>query len=64
MLNDMFFLRGGYKTLFMEDREEGLALGAGFNFNQMNYFNLKLDYAFQQFKYLNDVHTFGFLLSF
>ncbi|MBD3225954.1 MAG: PorV/PorQ family protein [Caldithrix sp.] len=64
MLNNMFMLRGGFKTLFMEDREEGLTLGAGFNFNQLGYFDLKLDYSFQQFEYLNDVHTFGFLLSF
>ena len=64
LLNNMVFLRGGFKTLFMEDREEGLTLGAGYNFNRSNYFGISIDYAFQNFEHLGDIHTFGFLLTF
>lgn len=64
LLNEMVFLRGGYKSLFMKDREEGLTLGAGYRTPKIANFDLSIDYAFQVFEHLGDVHTFGFLLSF
>jgi len=64
MFNERFFLRGGFKTLFLKDREEGLTLGAGFHYNSLGYLTFAIDYAYQQFKYLGDVHTFGVNIGF
>ena len=64
LLNEMVFLRGGYKTLFIEFPEEGLTLGGGFNYNKIDGYGLQIDYAFQQMKYLGDLHTFGFIFRF
>ncbi len=64
LFHDMVFLRAGFKSLFMKDREEGLTLGAGYRTPKIGNFNLAIDYAFQDFVHLGDVHTFGFLISF
>ncbi len=64
LFNERVFLRGGFKSLFMEDREEGLTLGAGYHTPSLGKFSLNIDYSFQDFKHLGDVHTFGFILSF
>ncbi len=64
LLNEKVFLRGGFKSLFLEDREEGLTLGAGFNYKTWNSFVLAIDYAFQDFVHLGDVHTFGIKIGF
>jgi len=64
LFDEMVFIRGGFKSLFMQDREEGLTLGAGYRTPKIGSFNLDIDYAFQNMKHLGDVHTFGFILSF
>jgi len=64
LFNDLVFLRGGYKTLFIRDREEGLTAGAGLRYNQLAGLKLTIDYAYQDFTYLGDVHTFGIQLGF
>lgn len=64
VLKEMAFLRGGYKTLFIADQEEGLSLGAGFNYDKMKSIELQIDYAFQRMKYLGDLHTFGLSFKF
>lgn len=62
--NDMISFRGGYKTLFLDDAEEGLSLGFGINYSGLEFFRIAIDYSFQQYEYLDDVHTFGVLLGF
>ena len=64
LFDEMVFIRGGFKSLFMQDREEGLTLGAGYRTPKIGSFNLDIDYAFQNMKHLGDVHTFGLILSF
>ncbi len=64
LFNERVFVRGGFKSLFMKDREEGLALGVGYHTPIMTDFNLAVDYAFQNFVHLGDVHTFGFVITF
>ncbi len=64
LFNERVFLRGGFKSLFMRDREEGLTLGAGYHTPKFGNFSLRIDYSFQDFKHLGDVHTFGFILMF
>jgi hypothetical protein len=64
LFDEMIFIRGGFKTLFMRDREEGLTLGAGYRTPKVGDFDLSIDYAFQNMEHLGDIHTFGFILSF
>ena len=53
-----FFLRGGYKALFMEDSEYGLSLGAGVLSRMMNNFALRIDYAFRDIGILGKTHSY------
>lgn len=61
--NKMFFLRGGYNTMFAKDSESGMALGAGLAINSGNA-SLKFDYAYHDFGILNDVQIFSVGLAF
>ncbi len=47
--NDVLYVRGGYKTLFLADSEEGLALGLGVRQHVIGNVRLGLDYAYQEF---------------
>lgn len=53
-----FFLRAGYKALFMEDSEYGLALGAGATLYMMHNTALKLEYAYRGLGILGKVHAY------
>jgi opacity protein-like surface antigen len=57
--NDLIFIRGGYKNLFLDDSQEGLNVGAGlkYNFVEMNY--VHFDYAFTSFGKFDNLHTFS-----
>ncbi len=59
----MFFLRGGYKTLFARDSEQGLCFGAGLHYG-FGPTKIKVDYAYQDFGVLNDVQMFSVGLGF
>ncbi len=64
LFNELIALRGGYKTLFLEDSQEGLTLGFGLNYRLQDSFGIRVDYAYQQFKFLDNNHSFGILLTF
>lgn len=64
LLDNLIAFRAGYKTLFLENSQEGLTLGAGINYNSSEYFGISVDYAYQQFKYLGNTHSFGITLRF
>lgn len=64
VVNDMFFLRLGYKSLFTRDSEQGLTAGAGINYNMIGNVSLKFDYAYADFGRMNDVHRFSFGIVF
>lgn len=53
--NEMFFGRVGYKSLFMEETEEGLTWGFGLNLMVGDLTAVKLDYAVADFGRLNNV---------
>jgi hypothetical protein len=53
-----FFLRGGYKALFMEDSEYGLSLGAGILSRMMDNLALRVDYAFRDIGVLGKTHAY------
>lgn len=64
LFNDLISLRGGYKALFLKDTQEGLTLGAGIKYDGLKYFRIEVDYSYQQMKYLDNLHSFGVMLSF
>jgi opacity protein-like surface antigen len=53
--NEIFFIRGGYKSLFEEDGEQGFTMGAGINYRVFDALKVKVDYAYQDFGRLKNV---------
>jgi hypothetical protein len=51
--NNTIFFRGGYKALFLENSEEGLALGIGVKHRFSNQFGILIEYAYQDFGVLD-----------
>lgn len=64
LFNNLISFRGGYKTLFLKDSQEGLTLGAGVKYDGLKFFKISIDYSFQKLKYLDNMHSFGVMLSF
>jgi len=62
--DDFIFLRGGYKSLFLDDSEESFALGFGIKQLIMGNMSLKVDYAYQDFGRLSSVQKFTFSVTF
>ena len=54
--DEMFFIRGGYKTLFMKDAEGGLTVGGGISCHIGGASYLKIDYALADYNRLKQVH--------
>jgi hypothetical protein len=63
VFNKMFSLRGGYKSLFNKESEEGLSLGAGINYT-VGGVRLMLDYAYHDFGVLKDIQKITIGLGF
>ena len=63
LFDELFFLRGGYKALFLKDSQEGLTLGVGLNYG-LGVFSIGFDYSFQEYNFLGDTHSFGVRLKF
>lgn len=64
LFNNLVFLRGGYKALFLDDSQEGLTLGVGLRYDQSNSLGIQVDYAYQKLEYLNNTHSFGVVFNF
>ncbi len=62
--NNMFFIRGGYKSLFLEDSEESYTFGAGIQQLLIGNLGLKIDYSYGDFGRLNNVQKFSVIVSF
>jgi hypothetical protein len=62
--NDFIYLRGGYRSLFQENSEEEFVLGAGLQRYIVSRLGVKIDYAFQSWARLQDVHQFSIALNF
>jgi opacity protein-like surface antigen len=62
--NEMIFLRAGYKSLFERDTEQGLTLGAGVSYRMYGIIALEVDYAYQDFGRLKNVHYLSLGLKF
>lgn len=53
-----FYLRGGYKGVFMEDSHYGLTAGGGMRLDYLGNQSLMLDYAFRDVSLLGGMHTY------
>lgn len=61
---ELFFLRAGYRNLFLRDSEEGLTMGAGFSARFLGNFQVVLDYAYADFGRLENAQRFSVNLRF
>lgn len=62
--NDFVFLRGGFKSLFLETSEETFSFGFGVKQLLMDNVALKIDYAYQDFGRFSDIQKFTLSISF
>jgi opacity protein-like surface antigen len=62
--DNMFFLRGGYASLFSEDAEQGLTLGAGLRYGFAGRVALKVDYAYEAFGRFDYIQKFTLGIGF
>ncbi len=61
---EIIFVRGGYKSLFELNTEEGLTAGLGLKYRILGSFQVIVDYAYQDFGRLESVHYFSFGVKF
>jgi hypothetical protein len=62
--SDVFFLRGGYKSLFLKDTEESFTVGAGIKQRFYGNVAIKIDYSYGDFGRLKDVQKFSVGINF
>ncbi len=68
---DMFFVRGGYKSLFGNEsafnrnvEQEGLTLGAGVKYRVEGIASVEVNYAFSKFGLFGNLSTIGVAVGF
>ncbi len=64
VFNNMIALRGGYKSLFLDNTEEGLTLGIGLLYEFSPSLGLSFDYAYQDFGVLKNTQHFSMGIKF
>lgn len=64
LFHDMIALRAGYKSLFLDNSEEGLTLGFGIGYNFAPNLRLQLDYAYQDMDVLEKSQHFSLGIKF
>ena len=64
VIGNIFSLRAGYRTLFLEDSEEGLSVGAGLKYELFGETTLQFDYAYGDFGLLNNAQEFSLSIYF
>ncbi len=64
VFHNIIAIRGGYKSLFLQDSEESFALGFGLKQILLGNIAVKLDYAYQNFGRLNNIQKFTLGISF
>ena len=62
--NDVFSLRGGYKSLLLKDSEESFSLGVGLKQYLMGNIAILFDYAYQDFGRLTEIQKFTLGINF
>lgn len=61
---DTFSIRAGYKSIFLENSEEGLNLGIGIKYDFTPTLSVKVDYAYQKFGIFDYTQQFAFGIKF
>jgi len=61
---EIVFIRAGYNSLFEKDSEKGLTAGFGLHYRIINLVKVGLDYAYQDFGRLTEVHYFSLGIKF
>ena len=64
IFNETFALRGGYKSLFLEETEESFTLGAGLKHFVMGNVVIRIDYAYADFGRLENAQKFSLGIDF
>lgn len=64
MFNNLIAFRVGYKSLFLDNSEEGLTAGIGLNYNFATDFGVRIDYAYQDFEVLDYTQHFSLGIKF
>ncbi|MCU7490583.1 MAG: PorV/PorQ family protein [Ignavibacteria bacterium] len=62
--DETFFLRGGYKSLFLTDSEQSFTLGAGINYEVTPGFKIQVNYAYADFGRLKNIQYIDLGISF
>ena len=57
--NDILSIRGGYKSLFLDESEESFSLGAGIKQNLLGNISIRFDYAYADFGRLDYIQKFS-----
>jgi hypothetical protein len=63
-LLDIFYVRGGYRNLFLEDLEGGAVLGGGVKASISGGYVIRFDYAWADYGRLDQAHRFTFGIGF
>lgn len=63
LFKEMLILRGGFNELFLDDREKGLTLGVGINY-EVSGVEVSGGFAYQDFKHLDGITRFTLELKF
>lgn len=56
--DELFFLRGGYKSIFLSNSEQSFTLGAGLNYELSNGLNIRVNYAYGDYGRLKNIQYF------
>jgi hypothetical protein len=56
--DELVFLRGGYKSIFLKDSEQSFTLGFGLNYEMSNDLFLKFNYAYGDYGRLKNIQYF------
>lgn len=62
--NEMIFLRGGYKAIFLPNSEQGLTLGVGINYDLTPDLEFTFNYAYGDYGRLDNIQYFDIGLIF
>ena len=63
-LKNIISFRGGLKSLGLKDREDRYTIGMGFNYFLGGGKRIRVDYAYEQFVHLKNIHQFTLAVKF
>ena len=62
--DELFFLRGGYKSIFLSNSEQSFTLGAGLNYEISQGLFIRVNYAYGDYGRLKNIQYFDLGLVF